>query len=236
MQPLTRSLLAVPLALTMALLAPKAAASPFSVPTYQVRAADAPAEEGDSDPMVVEAKAEYRAGSDAYALGKYEVAVSHFERAYELSQEPALLFNLGQSYTRWYDISNDVEHLKKARRLYENYVLNVGATELDEAGQADARADAQRRIAEVDRRISEHKNPSTEPNNPSTEPVDDKGDKPVHKKAWFWLTIVGGLAVIGGVTAAVVLTTRPGGFEPELGTIGSGGGAPRQGGGLTLHF
>lgn len=237
MRPLTRSLLAVPLASTMLLLAPTSAASPFSVPSFQVVAADAPAEgddEADRDPTVAEAKAEYRAGSDAYALGKYEIAVGHFERAYELSHEPALLFNLGQSYTRWYDISNDVEHLKKARRLYENYVLNVGATALDEEGQAQARADAQRRITEVDRRIAQHgEHPG--------DPVDDKGSsKPVHKKAWFWLTIVGGMAVIGGVVTAVVLTTRPGGFEPELGTIGFGGGAggsaPRQGGGLTLRF
>jgi tetratricopeptide (TPR) repeat protein len=220
-----RVFVALAVAATLALLPGAAVASPFGVPTI-----DAPSAGGGEaeDPKVLEAKAEYRAGSDAYALGNYEEAVEHFERAYELSQEPALLFNLGQSYTRWYDISNNVDHLKKARRLYENYVLNVGATGLDEEGQAQARADAQRRIAEVDRRIAQHEEAQT-----SEGPIDGGGKKPVHKKAWFWLTIVGGAAVVGGVVAAVVVTTRPKPFEPELGTIGR---APLEGGGLTLRF
>lgn len=227
---MTRTLLPVALIFAVALPAPLVRASPFGVPISIQTQPESEDDEGseESDPNVVEAKAEYRAGSDAYALGNYEEAVLHFERAYELSQQPALLFNLGQSYTRWYDISNDVEHLKKARRLYENYVLNVGATELDEQGQADARADAQRRITEVDRLIAKHQDATTGPAGP-----DDESDKPVHKKAWFWVAIIGGAAVIGGVAAAVVVTTRPDGFEPELGIIGR---SPSSSGGLTLRF
>jgi tetratricopeptide (TPR) repeat protein len=174
------------------------------------------------------AKAEYKLASDAYALGNYERAIGHFERAYELSQEPALLFDLGQAYTRWYDLSNDVEHLKKARRMYENYVLNLDVTEMSDEDKAHARSDAQRRIAEVDRRIADHRDA----------PAGDEGDegdakKPVHKKAWFWVAIVGGVAVItAGVTTGVLLGTRRDGFQPELGTIGR---AP-SGGGFTLRF
>jgi tetratricopeptide (TPR) repeat protein len=228
---LTSSTLVVALGLTPL----PAAASPFAVPTIDL-ASDAAGQPDDSDessedddPATAEAKAEYRAGSDAYALSNYEEAVAHFERAYELSQQPALLFNLGQSYTRWYSISNDIEHLKKARRLYENYVLNVGATNLDEQGQADARADAQRRIAEVDRMIAAHKDPSGNGEGPGP----DKQDKPVHKKAWFWVAIIGGAALIGGGVAAAVLLTRPDeGFVPELGTLGRGG----LDNGLTLRF
>jgi tetratricopeptide (TPR) repeat protein len=224
--------LPVALMLAVALQVPAVHASPFgiSVIDAQPEESDETEEEFDeNDPTVVEAKAEYRAGSDAYALGNYEEAVLHFERAYELSQEPALLFNLGQSYTRWYDISNDVEHLKKARRLYENYVLNVGSTHLDEQGQADARADAQRRISEVERLIAKHQNAA----NGTIGDDDEKTKKPVHKKAWFWVVVIGGAAVIGGVAAAVVVTTKPKGFEPELGTIGR---SPLEGGGLTLRF
>lgn len=227
MHGLTRALVSSGLSVGLVLLSPTAGASPFAVDMSGGPANDEEAD--DEDPVIAEARSEYKSGSDAYALGNYEVAVKHFERAYELSQEPALLFNLGQSYTRWYDISNDLEHLKKARRLYENYVLSVGATNLDEEQQAQARADAQRRIAEVDRRIAQHEDPS-EPE-PRTG-GDDKPNKPVHKKAWFWLTIVGGLAVVGGVTAAVVLSTRKPSFEPELGTIGR---VP-EGGGLVFRF
>jgi tetratricopeptide (TPR) repeat protein len=36
--------------------------------------------------------------------------------------------------------------------------------------------------------------------------VPQKVDKPVYKKWWFWTTLVGAVAVAGGVTAAVLLT------------------------------
>lgn len=228
MRPVTRRLWSV--ALVCALAPPSIVhASPFGVPTIDTAPEVGGEEEPEDDPKTLEAKAEYRAGSDAYALGNYEEAIQHFERAYELSGAVDLLFNLGQSYTRWYDISNDVEHLKKARRLYENYVLNVDATGLDEQGAADARTDTQRRIVEVDRLIARHEQDAG-----NKEPTDDKPKKPVHKKAWFWVVVVGGAAAIGGVVAAVVVTTRPEGFQPELGTIGTS--SPLQNGGLTLRF
>lgn len=229
MHGLTRALVSSGLSVGLVLLSPAAGASPFAV-SGDIGMSGGPADDDteDEDPVIAEARAEYKSGSDAYALGNYEVAVKHFERAYELSQEPALLFNLGQSYTRWYDISNDVEHLKKARRLYENYVLNVGSTSLDEQGQADARADAQARIAEVDRRIAKHEEAAAAQNRGPDQPK-----KPVHKKAWFWVVLIGGAAVVGGAVAAVVITTRPDGFEPELGTLGGRGLTP---GGLSLRF
>lgn len=225
-------------AASLALLPPVAAASPFALPALSAvhgegeddapEGEEAPAE----DPTVTEARAEYKAGSDAYALGNYEAAVGHFERAYELSGEPALLFNLGQAYTRWYDIDNDVEHLKKARRLYENYDLNLDATNLDDQSRAEARADAQHRIREVDRRIAAH-----EKNFPTNQEEDTGEKKPLAKKAWFWIAVLGGAAVAGGVATAVILTTRPAPLEPELGIIGnSSGGLGLGPGGLSLRF
>ena len=230
-------------AASLALLPPVAAASPFALPALSTAQGEVEGEDEDEapdgeeapaeDPTVAEAKAEYKAGSDAYALGNYEAAVGHFERAYELSGEPALLFNLGQAYTRWYDIDNDVEHLKKARRLYENYDLNLDATNLDDQSRAEARADAQHRIREVDRRIADH-----ERNFPSNSQEEDTGEKkPLAKKAWFWIAVLGGAAVAGGVATAVILTTRPAPLEPELGIIGNNSGGLGLGpGGLSLRF
>lgn len=224
-----RRLIGIALALALALQPAVASASPFSISRTQ--ALDSASSGGASetepvDPVVAEAQAEYAAGGDAYALGNYEQAVQHFERAYELSQEPALLFNLGQAYTRWYDISNDPEHLKKARRLYENYILNIADTGLDEEAQAQGSADAQRRITEVDRRLAQHEEQAAEADNGR------KRDKPVHKTAWFWVAVIGGAAVVaGGITAGVVLGNRNNEFQPELGTIGN-----QRGGGLTLRF
>ncbi|NVB37737.1 tetratricopeptide repeat protein [Pseudenhygromyxa sp. WMMC2535] len=212
-----------------------AAASPFAIPPSLHAASEAPEPEPEPEPELAEAVAENQAGSDAYALGNYEQAVTHFERAYQLSHEPALLFNLGQAYTRWYDLSNALEHLEKARRLYENYVLNIGHADLDEAQEAQARVDAQRRIAEVDRLIAQHEQAFAPAPAPAT--TDEPAPEPVHKKAWFWVAVIGGVAVVvGGVTAGVLLANRDEPFEPELGTIGAGRRVGLSPGGWTLRF
>jgi hypothetical protein len=57
---------------------------------------------------------------------------------------------------------------------------------------------------------------------PSSLPPDHK---PVYKRGWFW-GVIGGLVVAGAVTAAIVLTRKPG-FEPELGSIGPNAGGVR---------
>ncbi|MFV8750018.1 tetratricopeptide repeat protein [Nannocystaceae bacterium ST9] len=205
------------------------ALSPWAIEQAPASGGGAAEGEGEAEIDLEAAKAEYRLASDAYALGNYEQAIGHFERAYQLSQEPALLFDLGQAYTRWYDLSNDVEHLKKARRMYENYVINLDVTELSDEDKAHSRADAQRRIAEVDRRISDHREAAPVDSNED----DEREKKPVHKKAWFWVAIVGGLAVVAaGVTTGVVLGTRRDDFTPELGTIGR----TPSGGGFTVRF
>ena len=98
----------------------RADASPFSIRTLREPASG---EAGQEDPRVSKAKAEYERGSAAYAMGNYAEAVAFFERSYELSHQSALLFNLGQSYLKWYDISSDLQHLRKAKKLFENYRL-----------------------------------------------------------------------------------------------------------------
>ena len=60
-------------------------------------------------------------GQDAYALGHYAVAIAKFEHAFELSGAPALLFNIGQGYWQWHAVDADVEHLRRARKLFQNY-------------------------------------------------------------------------------------------------------------------
>ena len=191
------------------------AASPWAI------AAPAEASEGaEVNPEAIQA---FEEGSNAYALGNYEEAVGHFERAFELSHRSELLFNIGQAYSRWYEISEDPGHLKKARKLLQNYI-----TFLDDAEDADpeARRQAEERLEHVEQELA------ALDAGDETQPVDEK--KPVHKKAWFWVVIVGGAAVVAGaVTTGVLLSRRnQGGFDPELGTIGR----DRLPGGLTLRF
>ncbi|MDV7390329.1 hypothetical protein RZS08_03195, partial [Arthrospira platensis SPKY1] len=100
-----------------------------------------------------EAKQAFEAGSREYKLGNYEQAVALFERSYELSERPALLFNIAQAYARKYEIDDDVENLRKAKKLYANFIVDMEA-----AGELDpeAKADAERLSAEVDTQIEAH--------------------------------------------------------------------------------
>jgi tetratricopeptide (TPR) repeat protein len=195
--------IALGLALTLA--APAAHASPWRVSAPAVHAAAAAPGAADVDP---EAVAAYEAGSRAYALGNYEEAVAGFERAFELSQRSELLFNLGQAYSRWYDISGDVGHLKKARKLLQNYLAFIERQ--PEGEDPEAESQARERLAEIERQIGDAEAPV------------NGDDKPIHRKGWFWAVVVGAAALVaGGVTVGVVLgRRRADGFDPELGSIG----------------
>ena len=186
-----------------------AGASPWSISAEPAQggAAEAPPE----DREVSEAEREWEAASNAYALGNYSEAVAHFERSYELSQEPEMLFNIGQAYARWYELSDDVAHLRKARKLFENYRMYLEDAEGD---HEDALSEAKLKIAELDEQIANH----------GSGRGGSRSDKPVYKRGWFWGTIAGVLVVAAGVTTAILLT-RPKDEEidPELGTLGDRG-------------
>jgi len=192
---------------------------------FEDRVADEVAPSEDED--AAEARAAYKAGTREYALGNYEVAVSHFERSFELSQRPELLFNIAQSYARWYEISNDIGHLRKAERLFKNYVSYL---DTDDHPDPAARADAEAAIADVERLLASHES------DPANET--DRDDRPVHKKAWFWVAIIGGAAAVGGAIAAGVILSRPPPEDPELGRIGGrvGGRVGPSAGGIGFSF
>src|SRR5262249_4228077 len=55
----------------------------------------------------VEAERLFEEGSEAYNLGKFDVAIERFEAAYNLSHATALLYNLGQAYSKRYEVDPD---------------------------------------------------------------------------------------------------------------------------------
>lgn len=190
---------------------------------------------------------EYKLGTQAYALGNYEQAIAHFERSYALSNHPYLLYNLGLAYTQWHGLSNDVGHLRKAKRLFQNYLKALAE---DPQMDQEQREDAEAQIAKLDEQIaeSEARDATTAtPTTPTTKaegPRDDDarsphgGDQPppvkqpVYKRGWFWgVLTVGVLAVAGGVTAGV-LASRRDSKGPELGSIGPTHGSAPTGFGL----
>jgi hypothetical protein len=67
------------------------------------------------------AEAAYREGSDLYEMGKYPEAIEQFQRAWDLSKEVQLLYNLGQAHWKWFDVDPDVDHLRQAALFFRNY-------------------------------------------------------------------------------------------------------------------
>ncbi|WP_096331228.1 tetratricopeptide repeat protein [Nannocystis exedens] len=195
-------------------------------------------------PLSDDPAVEYKAGTQAYALGNYEQAIAHFERSYALSNHPYLLYNLGLAYTQWYGLSNDAGHLRKARRLFQNYLKALAD---DPKMDQEQRDDAEAQIAKIDEQLAEiaARTPvATPPEGPSEAagaPPPRGGDvpppskQPVYKKGWFWgVIVVGALAVAGGVTAGVLASRRDERGPAELGNIGpTRGEAPT---GLGLRF
>jgi hypothetical protein len=84
------------------------------------------------------AKEAFFEGTKAYALGKYEQAIAMFEKAYELSDEPTLLFNLGQAYWKRYDVSRDIEDLRRAKAMFVNYDKFMRQEGGEEGGEMEA--------------------------------------------------------------------------------------------------
>ena len=198
--------------------------TPAPTDSAAIAAATSPTQPLSSDPAL-----EYRRGEQAYALGNYEQAVRHFEHSYELSNFADLLYNLGLAHAQWHGLDGDIGHLRKARRLFQNYIKRLAENPAMDQSQ---RAEAEAQVARIDEQISEYEAkqvvvppPVVEPDpQPQPQPpVDVPERKPVHRRGWFW-GVIGGIVVIGAVTAAVVLTREPG-FEPELGTIGPNSGA-----------
>ncbi len=96
-----------------------------------------PAVDGDGASLVLDpevaarqnAEAAYREGSELYEVGKYSEAIELFKRAWELSKEVQLLFNLGQAYWKWYDVDPNVDHLRQAAVFFRNYDKRMRLTD-----------------------------------------------------------------------------------------------------------
>lgn len=55
----------------------------------------------------------FQVGDDHYAAGRYEEAVAHFQQAYDLSPQPALLFNMANAYERMGEYEKAADHLRR---------------------------------------------------------------------------------------------------------------------------
>ncbi|MCZ7681037.1 MAG: tetratricopeptide repeat protein [Sandaracinaceae bacterium] len=89
-----------------------------------------------------EARGLFEAGTAAFAAGRYESALDHFERAYELTGLPELLYNIAQSADR----------LRRDERALEAFRAYLEATPA-----AEDRAAVEARIAALERTLAERR-------------------------------------------------------------------------------
>lgn len=182
----------------------------------------------------VDARTHYERGTSLFDLGKYHDAAVEYEKAYELKNDPALLFNIGQAYR----LAND--HVE-ALTAYRSY--------LRRSPDAPNRVEVQSHIDELQQIVDSEKRsatsppmgvlrpgqapegtppaPPSEPRTsapgapspeavvaPATTPVAadvvaaSPEHKPFYKKWWFW-TAVGGVVVAGAVVGIAVAATTP---------------------------
>jgi tetratricopeptide (TPR) repeat protein len=71
------------------------------------------------------AKQSYMDGNAAYKLGHWEEAAKAFEQAYRISRFENILFDMGQTYRRWYEDGHDLDKLKRSIQMYESFLRDA---------------------------------------------------------------------------------------------------------------
>ncbi len=173
-------------------------------------AAQAPAE----DPRDQEARALFEAGRLAMGDGRYEDALTHFERAHALSQRPAMLFNIGT-------VAERLRLHERALSAYEQY--------LELLPEAENRPEVQRRIellrADVERARDDAAAAS------SQKASEDERERPRWWKSYWLWGAVGAVAV--GVGVGLLVASSDSGAETEAPITGHAGRVTYT---LTTHF
>jgi tetratricopeptide (TPR) repeat protein len=104
-----------------------------------------------------EMKQHYEKATRAYDVQKYSEAVEEYQKAYEIGGDPAMLYNVAQSYRL-------SDQLPEALRFYRRY--------LQRSPNARNRDDVERKISDLERTIEERRKAAAAvPRPPPPEPV-----------------------------------------------------------------
>src|SRR4051812_36896889 len=100
-----------------------------------------------------QAKEHYKKGTKLYDLGKYDEAIKEFEAAYEVKDEPVLLYNIAQAYR----LDNKYA---EALRFYRNYLRKyVSKNKKDPPNKTEVEA----KIADMENLIAQQNRVATAP-------------------------------------------------------------------------
>jgi tetratricopeptide (TPR) repeat protein len=177
------------------------------------------------DDVVAQAREHTRRGTAAFNLSQFDEAAREYETAYRLMLDPALLYNIGQSYRLG-------GHPDKALAAYKAYLRTAPAN-------APERTKAERRIAELQAAGGDAKvatpapvrPPAVEPRPPEKPPVaasvaasspppaDTASDGWLLGRSWAW--VAAGSAVALGAAASFTGLSMRSRFDELNGQCGS---------------
>ena len=160
-------------------------------------------------PDQAEAAAIYGEGEKAYRLGRFDEAAEAFERAYELSGLPEILYDIGLAYLRRYDVDPDPAHLRQAKVVLENYTI-----ELQKDPGLGELAEVEALMAQIDAKLSEHEADESEALPVAAEPTDDAGRR--RRIGGAVAMGIGGALIVGGVAGAVAFGLSGQRIEEDL--------------------
>lgn len=151
----------------------------------------------------------YEKGDRAYAEGRYDAAVAAFEKAYELSGRPLLLFNLGNAYER-------LQRYQDAAEALDRYLPDAKPKEQD---AIEKRIERLRRRAKQQQEKAEQKqqtSQATQAEKKKAAPPGKKEEKHHEPAAsgstptlgWVLLGTGGAALVVGGVFGGLALSAR----------------------------
>jgi hypothetical protein len=172
------------------------------------------------------ARQHYRSGEDAFKAGNYPQALKEFEAGFALVNRPGFLLNMAHAYRR-------MNELKRARAFYKSYLLASPDSEdrdevqsvlkeIDSAIEAEETSQPNARKAQATTLLPEAPAPGSAGRpgttlTTSTAVTPDQDDGHFYGRWWFWTLV--GTAVVGGVTAVVVMANRP--HYDANGTLGT---------------
>jgi tetratricopeptide (TPR) repeat protein len=147
----------------------------------------------------------YDEGVSAYRIGDYEAAVEKWERAYALSDNALLLYNISLAYKGLYTITQDLSDLRRARAVIDNFITVANANpdvDVDDAVEKRDELDAMIAAAEEAEAADRPQPPAPRVVDKGGEPKPfTMGDDPGRKLRIAGIATMGGgglLALTGG--------------------------------------
>ncbi|MFK8002824.1 MAG: tol-pal system YbgF family protein [Polyangiales bacterium] len=180
---------------------------PLSAQAQPAEAASPETEQADTDG---DARAAFAAGSDAFEAGAYDGALRLFERSYELSGQPELLYNIGHCHDR---LRNDQQAVASFEAYLEARPDAATRTAVEQRLSILRERVAQRAQQAEQLEAAERRAMNAERERLSFESRSAEEERPIVRQWWLW-TIVG--VIVVGATIGIVAATRDPGVESPM--------------------